>query len=185
MTQTAVLSGNADLYLHVRVLIGIILGLSVTRLVSGIAAIVQHPKRYQIWSVHLGWVAWALVNVVTFWWWEFRLSRFRTGRSACTSSSASTRRCTSSSARCSFRRIWRNTDTWIKGEAHLQSFGLEYLISVGVFILLCGIASITRNVKFHMAFVLVAFVHEVSFFTRYCHTLNWLGDIGRLTALSV
>jgi hypothetical protein len=30
-------AGNADLYLHVRVLIGIILGLSVTRLVSGIA----------------------------------------------------------------------------------------------------------------------------------------------------
>jgi hypothetical protein len=63
-------------------------------------------------------------------------------------------------------------DTWIKGDAHLQSFGPEYLISVGVFILLCGIASITRNAKFHMAFVLVAFVHEVSFFTRYFHTLN-------------
>ena len=63
-----------DLYLHVRVLIAMILGLSVTRLVSGIAALVQHPGRYRIWPVHLGWVAWALVNVVTFWWWEFRLS---------------------------------------------------------------------------------------------------------------
>lgn len=37
-----------------------------------------------------------------------------------------------------------------------------------VFILLGGIASITRNV----AFVLTAFVREVSFFTRYFHTLN-------------
>ena len=63
MTQGAALPGNLDLYLHVRVLIGIILGLSVTRLVSGIAALVQHPKRYRIWPVHLGWVAWALVNV--------------------------------------------------------------------------------------------------------------------------
>ena len=74
MAQSAALPANADLYLHVRVLIAIILGLSVTRLVSGIAALVQHPGRYRIWSVHLGWVAWALVNVVTFWWWEFRLS---------------------------------------------------------------------------------------------------------------
>jgi hypothetical protein len=72
--SAAALPANADLYLHVRVLIGIILGLSVTRLVSGIAALVAHPGRYRIWPVHLGWVAWALVNVVTFWWWEFRLS---------------------------------------------------------------------------------------------------------------
>ena len=34
--SAAALPANADLYLHVRVLIGIILGLSVTRLVSGI-----------------------------------------------------------------------------------------------------------------------------------------------------
>ena len=60
MAQSAALPANADLYLHMRVLIGIILGLSVTRLVSGIAALVAHPGRYRIWPVHLGWVAWAL-----------------------------------------------------------------------------------------------------------------------------
>jgi hypothetical protein len=74
MAQSAALPGNADLYLHIRVLIAIILGLSITRLVSGVAALIQHPGRSPIWSVHLGWVAWALLNVVTFWWWEFRLS---------------------------------------------------------------------------------------------------------------
>ena len=73
MAQSAALPANLDLYLHVRVLIALILGLSVTRLVSGIAALVQHPGRYRIWPVHLCWVAWALLNVVTFWWWEFRL----------------------------------------------------------------------------------------------------------------
>src|SRR6266404_5508100 len=72
--SVAGLPGNVDLYLHVRVLIALILGLSVTRLVSGIAALVQHPSRYPIWPVHLCWVAWALLNVITFWWWEFRLS---------------------------------------------------------------------------------------------------------------
>lgn len=57
--SAAALPANLDLYLHVRVLIALILGLSVTRLVSGIAALVQHPGRYRIWPVHLGWVAWA------------------------------------------------------------------------------------------------------------------------------
>jgi hypothetical protein len=64
----------ADLYVHVRVFIGIILGLSVTRLIGGIAGFVQHPQRLSVWPVHLGWIAWTLLNVVTFWWWEFRLS---------------------------------------------------------------------------------------------------------------
>ena len=63
-------------------------------------------------------------------------------------------------------------DTWVKGDAHLQSFGPEYLISIGLFIMMCGIASITRNVKFHMLFVLAALVYEISFFARYFHTLN-------------
>src|SRR5262245_66541240 len=78
MTQSAAaLPGNLDLYLHVRVLIALILGLSVTRLVSGIAGLVQHPGRYPIWPVHLAWVAWALLNVVTFWWFEFRLNQIQ------------------------------------------------------------------------------------------------------------
>jgi predicted NBD/HSP70 family sugar kinase len=45
---------NIDLYLHIRVLIGIILGLSVTRLISGIAGLIQHPGRDPIWPV-CGW----------------------------------------------------------------------------------------------------------------------------------
>jgi hypothetical protein len=44
--QTAGLTGNVDLYLHVRVLVAIILGLSVTRLISGVATLIQHPGRY-------------------------------------------------------------------------------------------------------------------------------------------
>jgi hypothetical protein len=60
MAQSGALPGNVDLYLHVRVLIAIILGLSVTRLASGVAALIQHPGRYAVWYVHLGWVAWAL-----------------------------------------------------------------------------------------------------------------------------
>src|SRR5215471_11148040 len=65
---------NIDLYLHVRVLIGIIMGLSVTRLVGGVAGFIQHPTRHRVSLIHFGWVAWALLNVVFFWWREFHLT---------------------------------------------------------------------------------------------------------------
>lgn len=199
MTQTAALSGNADLYLHVRVLIGIILGLSVTRLVSGIAALVQHPKRYRIWPVHLGWVAWALVNVVTFWWWEFRLSlishwTFGLYVFVCVYASMyyflgallfpqdlddyqgyqdyflSRRRWFFGFA--ALTEALDVVDSWIKGEAHLQSLGVEYLLAVVAFVLMCGVAVTTRNLRFHMLFALGAILYEISFFVRHYGTLN-------------
>ena len=74
MPQTPTTQVDIDLYLHVRVLVSIILGLSVTRLVGGVAGLIQHPGRHPVSSIHLGWVAWALLSVITFWWWEFNLS---------------------------------------------------------------------------------------------------------------
>ncbi|WP_199555658.1 hypothetical protein [Sandaracinobacteroides hominis] len=62
-----------ELFLHVRVLIGVILGLSVTRLLNGLARFAEHPRLRIAWWVHVGWVLWALLSLVGFWWWEFRL----------------------------------------------------------------------------------------------------------------
>ena len=42
-----------DMYLHVRVLFSIILGLGISRLLTGVARIVQHPKQYRVYWVHL------------------------------------------------------------------------------------------------------------------------------------
>ncbi|MCK1516775.1 hypothetical protein IVB22_30565 [Bradyrhizobium sp. 190] len=199
MVQSAALPANADLYLHVRVLVAIILGLSVTRLVSGIAALIQHPGRYPIWSVHLGWVAWALLNVVTFWWWEFRLSlvqhwTFGLYFFVCVYASMyyflsvllfpqdldeykgyedyflSRRRWFFGFA--ALTEALDVVDTWIKGEAHLRSLGLEYLLSVGAFVLLCAVAATTRNLRFHMLFAFGAVLYEISFFARNYGTLN-------------
>ncbi|HCV97623.1 hypothetical protein D3C87_302230 [compost metagenome] len=64
-------------YLHIRVVLSIILGLSITTLLRGLAGIIEHPRR-RGWSwIHLCWVVWALISVVTFWWWEFRLGEVR------------------------------------------------------------------------------------------------------------
>ena len=64
---------NPEVFTHVRVIIGIILGLSVSRLLTGIARIIQHPQRKNIYAVHLGWVLFTFLTVVHFWWFEFYL----------------------------------------------------------------------------------------------------------------
>ena len=52
---------------------GMVVGLGVTRLLSGVARIMQHPKGYRLYSVHLAWVASVLLMLMHFWWWEFGL----------------------------------------------------------------------------------------------------------------
>ncbi|PTQ70561.1 hypothetical protein [Pseudomonas sp. GV071] len=63
------------IYTHIRIFLSIILGLGITTLLRGIASIIEHPRRFG-WSwIHMGWVVWALVSIMTFWWWEFRLTQ--------------------------------------------------------------------------------------------------------------
>jgi hypothetical protein len=65
-------AGSDQVYLHIRVVLAIVLGLSITKLLNGIALLIE---RRDSWSlIHVSWILWALIAVVTFWWWEFRLS---------------------------------------------------------------------------------------------------------------
>lgn len=66
-----------ELFTHVRAVIGVILGLSIGRLLQGVAGIIEHPKAQKLWWVHLGWALWAIIFVICFWWWEFHLSQIR------------------------------------------------------------------------------------------------------------
>jgi hypothetical protein len=62
-----------DMYLHVRVLFSMILGLGVSWLLTGVARIVQHPKEYKFYWVHLLWSFFLFIYLLHFWWWEYRL----------------------------------------------------------------------------------------------------------------
>lgn len=64
---------SPEVFTHVRVIIGIILGLSISRLLTGVARIIQHPLRKNIYPIHLGWVFFTFLTVVHFWWFEFYL----------------------------------------------------------------------------------------------------------------
>ena len=62
-----------DIFPHIRIVMGMVVGLGVTRLLSGVARIVQHPGQYRLYAVHLAWVGSVLLMLVHFWWWEFGL----------------------------------------------------------------------------------------------------------------
>lgn len=67
-----------DLYLHVRVLFGMVVGLAIAHLLRVSALIVQHPKRYKVYWVHSLWVLFLFLYVIHYWWWEFNLGLVRT-----------------------------------------------------------------------------------------------------------
>ncbi|MBN8728583.1 MAG: hypothetical protein J0H15_12900 [Xanthomonadales bacterium] len=65
----------ADLFPHVRIVMGMVLGLAMTRLLTGFASLVQYPGRYPLSATHLLWALSILLDLVMFWWWEFALAR--------------------------------------------------------------------------------------------------------------
>ena len=189
---------NADLYLHVRVIIGLVLGMSITRLLSGLAKFVQHPGRQKVYLVHLGWAFSILVLTIHFWWWEFRLNAvimwtfpiyvfivFYASLFYCL--------CVLLfpdemgeyagyedyflSRRRWFFGIFALTfvvdflDTWLKGIDYFATFGPEYFVRAGVYVVLCGIAMTVRNNAFHLAFVGLSLVYQLSWIFRMYDTV--------------
>ncbi len=189
---------NADLYLHVRVIVSIILGLSIARLLNGVARFVQHPRRHRIWWTHLGWVAWMLLSVIGFWWWEFRLAEvprwtFETYVFVALYASVYFLLCTLlfpddiaeySGFQDYFmsRRGWffgllavsfllDVVDTWLKGAQHFHALGLEYPVKIACSLVLCIVAMRTTDLRFHGVLVVVALLYQATFLARYYSAL--------------
>ena len=64
---------SAEGFAHVRVIVGMVLGLSLARLVNGLTRFVQHPGSQTIYPIHFGWVIFLLITIIHFWWYEFHL----------------------------------------------------------------------------------------------------------------
>ncbi|MDQ0313973.1 hypothetical protein [Amorphus orientalis] len=65
---------HPEYYSHVRIIMGMVVGLSVARILNRLARFVQHPNRDDIYSVHIAWSFFLILAVVHFWWFEFRFS---------------------------------------------------------------------------------------------------------------
>jgi hypothetical protein len=182
-----------DVWIHVRIIVGMVLGLSLARLVNGLTRFVQHPRRDRIDPIHLGWTVFMLSAIVHFWWYEFGLSHISTWTFELYFFVLLYAMLFVAVASLLFpdkmdeydgfgdyfqsRRRWFYglltimflvdlIDTAIKGRAHFESLGLEYPIRQA---LLAGgaiLAVLWGNKRFQVAFVAVALVDQVIWIAR-------------------
>ena len=178
---------------------GMVIGLGLTRLLSGVARIVQHPGQHRLHGVHLAWVGSVLLALVHFWWWEFGLYQveawtFGTYVFIVSYSVVLFLLCAflfpeSMHGYASYkeyflaRRRWffgllcatyllDVFDTLIKGEAHFARFAHEYLIRTPLLVALCIVAAKTANARFHALFVGAMLAYQVSWILRLFNTLH-------------
>ncbi|WP_029076159.1 hypothetical protein [Kaistia adipata] len=196
MSQTI---ANPDVYLHVRVIIGIILGLSVSRLLNGVSRFAQHPLRNKVFATHLIWVTFAFLCVVHFWWFEFYLTSvhlwtFELYIFIIIYSSLYFVLCAilfpDSLAEYSgyddyfmSRRKWFYgliaviflvdlVDTAIKGSAHFHSFGIVYPARNLIYAGMAIVAMFVSDKRFHLAIAICALAFQVFWILRAFSTLQ-------------
>lgn len=182
-----------EVYLHIRVLIGIVLGLSLTRLLSGVARLVQHPGKVKVYPVHLIWVAIILITSIHFWWWElalegvtswrFELFLFVLGYAFLFALLANLLFPDQLDDYAGYqdyflsRRGWffglfiatmiaDLIDSGLKGHGYIASLGPEYPARIAISILLALVAIGTRSARFHLIFAAFYLVYYVSWIIR-------------------
>jgi hypothetical protein len=188
-----------DMYLHVRVLFSIILGLGISRLLTGVARIVQHPKEYKVYWVHLLWALFLFLYLIHFWWWEYRLQGIRQWTfplylfisvyavllfllcvlffpeemgdyDGFKAYFYSRRRWIFSFMTVLF--VADFVDTLIKGTAYLQVLGPFYYARVILYLALSIAAIKISNERFHAAFAIFATSYEVLLILKYYMTMG-------------
>lgn len=60
----------ADLFTHNRIILGMIIGLGMTRILMTFANVIQNPQPKNRSSLHLLWLASIALELVIWWWWQ-------------------------------------------------------------------------------------------------------------------
>lgn len=185
-------------YLHIRVVLSIILGLSITTLLRGLAGIIEHPQR-RGWSwIHLCWVVWALISVVTFWWWEFRLGEVRQWtfelylfviaycaawyllcvllfpddvREFGSYENYLLQRRGGFFGMLALVTLLDLVDTAIKGHSRWQMLGDPYWVHTVVMLVIAGLGMALRQRRAHLALAVLALVYQAGYFLLEYFTL--------------
>lgn len=177
-----------ELYINIRTILGMVLGLALARLLSGLARFVQHAEQRRIYFIHIVWVIYLFLSIVTFWWWEVQLSRVEqwtlwpylflvtyTGSFFFLCALLFPDDVRSGGGYESYllgRRHWffgilalnllgDFVDTAIKGWAYFASFGIAYPIRNLVLIGLCLAAVRVSSLRFHAVFAIIALALEI------------------------
>ncbi len=186
-------TNSALIFLHLRVVMGIVVGLSITRLLSGLAGFIQHPRTARVFLTHLGWAFTLLLMVVHFWWWEFKLADIRhwnfqlyffvvfyavlffllcallfpdstTDYSGYESYFFSRRRWFFGILALNFSADV--VDTLLKGFAHFEALGIEYPVRTVMLVALCLVAMVVKSRIFHLVFMAFTFIYQLSWVIR-------------------
>ena len=189
----------AELFPHVRIVMGMIVGLGITRLLMTVAGLIQHPARSRVSAIHLLWIASILVELVLFWWWEFALFRLEHWTFAITlflilyavtlfllAALLSPDNIAEYDGYEDFflkRRVWffglfaatfvlDTVDSLIKGETYWNRFGADYYIQVPLGLILCAIAIRSVDRRVHLAAVLLHLAYQVYWIGRFFYTVS-------------
>lgn len=188
-----------DQFFHVRVIIGVVAGLTMTRLLNGLARFVQHPLRVPIYAVHLGWVVYLLLSVMLFWWFEYNLAvverwtfpkyLFVVGYASLyffTSTLLFPDRMDDYGGFADYfhsRQAWFYgllaaifladlADSALKGRAHLASLGPVYPWRQSLLAALAVVAMRVRDRRLHAGFLIVALLVQLWVIARYFDVLD-------------
>lgn len=176
-----------DVFVHVRIVMGTVIGLGLTRLLMGAAGLIQHPKRAKLSLIHLLWVASMSVELILFWWWEYDLARlpswnfgifiFLIGYAVTLFALAAMLFPDNLNEYDGYedffikRRHWffgifgltfllDLVDTLIKGAPYFQAMDLLYIAQIPVGLVLSAIAIWTPNRRYHLAFVVTHLIYQ-------------------------
>lgn len=66
------MKGLEATYFHIRVLIGMVVGLAIGNLLRGAARVIADDEHRPVYRVQFVWAAFMLAAILHFWWWEIR-----------------------------------------------------------------------------------------------------------------
>lgn len=188
-----------DQFVHVRVVIGVVAGLTIARLLTGLARFVQHPRRQEIYFVHIGWCLYLLLSVMFFWWfeyhlveierWTFELYIFLVSYAALfffTAALLFPDRMDEYDGFSDYfhaRQHWFYgllavifigdvVDTALKGSEHLAMLGPLYIPRQVILAALALAATWIRSPRFHLGFVIVALLAQTLWIGRHFAVLD-------------
>ena len=188
-----------ELFIHVRIVMGMVIGLGITRMLAGIAGFIQHPGRHRVSLLHMLWVGSILLELVLFWWWEFGLSRipgwsfgiylFLIGYAVVLyllSALLCPHHISEYAGYEDFfirRRRWffglmaaafllDIVDTLIKGSEHWSQLSGDYLIQVPIGLLLCLVAFVSARRSVQIALASVHIGYQAYWIGRVVYTMG-------------
>jgi hypothetical protein len=188
-----------DIYFHVRVLMGVVLGLALARMLAGVASFAQHPKHKPLYAGHLIWIAVVILMAINFWWseyylvriqpWHFELFVFVLGYAFMFYLMATMLIPDEIDEYADYadyfisRRWWffgllaltaplDFVDTAAKGPAYLQSLGTEYPFRLASIVIICAIGAWVKDRRVHIALAAIYFVSLVAWILKMYRVLE-------------